>query len=47
MRTLESLSPWRSGRMEKVHGKPKEKVDTGKTADGHAYFINEYPASKS
>src|SRR5437667_5046999 len=33
--------------MEKVHGKPKEKVDTGKTGDGHAYFINEYPASKS
>ena len=33
--------------MEKVHGKPKEKVDTGKTADGDAYFINEYPASKS
>ncbi len=33
--------------MEKVHGKPKVKVDTGKTVDGHAYFINEYPASKS
>jgi hypothetical protein len=33
--------------MEKVHGKPKEKVDTGKTADGRPYFINEYPATKS
>jgi hypothetical protein len=33
--------------MEKVHGKPKEKVDTGKTGDGRPYFINEYPATKS
>ena len=33
--------------MEKVHGKPKEKVDTGKTGDGQSYFINEYPATKS
>jgi hypothetical protein len=33
--------------MEKVHGKPKEKVDTGKTGDGQPYFINEYPATKS
>ena len=33
--------------MEKVHGKPKEKVDSGKTGDGQAYFINEYPATKS
>jgi hypothetical protein len=33
--------------MEKVHGKPKEKVDTGKTGDGLPYFINEYPATKS
>jgi hypothetical protein len=31
----------------KVHGKPKEKVDTGKTGDGQSYFINEYPATKS
>src|SRR6266545_4881694 len=28
--------------MEKVHGKPKEKVDTVKTGDGQPYFINEY-----
>ncbi|HEU0273545.1 MAG TPA: hypothetical protein VFQ83_03355 [Candidatus Udaeobacter sp.] len=33
--------------MEKVHGKPKEKVDSGKTGDGQPYFINEYPATKS
>ena len=33
--------------MEKVHGKPKEKVDSGKTGDGDAYFINEYPATSS
>jgi hypothetical protein len=33
--------------MEKVHGQPKEKVDSGKTGDGHPYFINEYPATKS
>src|SRR6266498_4256793 len=25
--------------MEKTHGKPKEKVASGKTKDGHAYFI--------
>ena len=33
--------------MEKTHGKPKEKIASGKTADGHDYFINEYPASKT
>lgn len=33
--------------MEKTHGKPKEKIDKGKTGDGQPYFINEYPASKS
>ena len=32
--------------MEKVHGKPKEKVEAGKTGDGQPYFINEYPATK-
>jgi hypothetical protein len=31
--------------MEKVHGKPKEKIDSGKTGDGQPYFINEYPAA--
>jgi hypothetical protein len=33
--------------MMKTHGAPKEKVASGKTPDGHAYFINEYPATKS
>ncbi|HET9366495.1 MAG TPA: hypothetical protein VFO22_00375 [Candidatus Udaeobacter sp.] len=33
--------------MEKAHGKPKEKVDSGKTGDGQPYFINEYPATES
>jgi hypothetical protein len=33
--------------MEKVHGKPKEKIASGKTHDGHDYFINEYPATKT
>jgi len=33
--------------MEEVHGKPKEKIATGKTADGRDYFINEYPATKT
>jgi hypothetical protein len=33
--------------MEKVHGKPREKIDSGKTADGQPYFINEYPATPS
>jgi tetratricopeptide (TPR) repeat protein len=33
--------------MEKTHGRPKEKVASGKTKDGHDYFINEYPATKT
>jgi hypothetical protein len=33
--------------MEKRHGKPKEKIASGKTKDGHDYFINEYPATKT
>ncbi len=33
--------------MEKTHGKPKEKIASGKTHDGHDYFINEYPATKN
>jgi len=33
--------------MQKVHGTPKQKIESGKTGDGHAYFINEYPATKS
>jgi len=33
--------------MEKTYGKPKEKIASGKTTDGHDYFVNEYPASKT
>jgi hypothetical protein len=33
--------------MEKTHGKPKEKIASGKTGDGRNYFINEYPATKN
>jgi len=33
--------------MEKVHGLPKQKIDSGKTGDGHAYFVNEYSPSES
>jgi hypothetical protein len=33
--------------MAATHGKPKEKIASGKTKDGHDYFINEYPATKN
>ena len=33
--------------MESRHGKPKEKINIGKTGDGQAFFINEYPATKT
>lgn len=33
--------------MMKTHGAPKEKIASGKTKDGHEYFINEYPATKT
>jgi hypothetical protein len=33
--------------MAAMHGKPKEKIASGKTKDGHDYFINEYPATKT
>lgn len=33
--------------MEKIHGKPKEKIAVGKTSDDRDYFINEYPATKT
>src|SRR5437016_11173456 len=38
---------WAIKGMEEVHGKPKEKIAIGKTADGRDYFINEYPATKT
>jgi len=33
--------------MAKTHGKPKEKIASGKTHDAHDYFINEYAATKN
>ena len=33
--------------MKEKHGTPKEKIASGKTKDGHDYFINEYPATKT
>jgi tetratricopeptide (TPR) repeat protein len=33
--------------MKAKHGIPKKKIATGKTKDGHDYFINEYPATKT
>src|SRR6266550_4329707 len=33
--------------MTAQHGTPKEKIASGKTKDGHDYFINEYPATKT
>ena len=33
--------------MQAMRGTPKEKIASGKTKDGHDYFINEYPATKS
>ena len=33
--------------MQKTHDKPKDKIASGKTRDGHDYFINEYSATKS
>src|SRR5437773_811890 len=38
---------WAIKDMEKIHGRPKEKIASGKTKDGHDYFINEYPATKT
>src|SRR5690349_8230614 len=32
--------------MAAMHGKPNEKIASGKTNDGHDYFVNEYPATK-
>ena len=33
--------------MKAKHGIPKEKIASGKTKDGHDYFVNEYPATKN
>ena len=33
--------------MAAFHGKPKVKIASSKTKDGHDYFMNEYPATKT
>jgi tetratricopeptide (TPR) repeat protein len=38
---------WAIQGMKEKHGLPKEKIASGKTKDGHDYFINEYPATKN
>src|SRR6266571_4740054 len=38
---------WAIQGMKAKHGIPKEKIASGKTQDGHDYFINEYPATKT
>jgi hypothetical protein len=38
---------WAIQDMKAWHGTPKEKIASGKTKDGHDYFINEYPATKT
>ena len=38
---------WAIEGMKAKHGIPKQKIASGKTKDGHDYFINEYPATKT
>src|SRR6266496_2711209 len=38
---------WAIQGMKEKRGTPKEKIASGKTQDGHDYFINEYPATKT
>src|SRR5207245_8288004 len=38
---------WAIKGMMKTHGKPKEKIASGKTKDDCDYFNNEYPATKT
>jgi tetratricopeptide (TPR) repeat protein len=38
---------WAIQGMKAKHGTPKQKIASGKTKDGHDYFINEYPATKT
>src|SRR6266550_5134996 len=43
----EAFVAWAIQGMKAKHGIPKEKIASGKTKDGHDYFINEYPATKN
>jgi tetratricopeptide (TPR) repeat protein len=44
---VEAFVAWAIKGMKAKHGTPKQKIATGKTKDGHDYFINEYPATKT
>jgi hypothetical protein len=41
----EAFAAWAIEEMKKKKGSPKEKIASGKTRGGEAYFINEYPAT--
>jgi tetratricopeptide (TPR) repeat protein len=43
----EAFVAWAIQGMKAKHGIPKQKIASGKTKDGHEYFINEYPATKT
>ena len=43
----EAFVAWAIQGMKSKHGIPKEKIASGKTKDGHEYFVNEYPATKT
>jgi tetratricopeptide (TPR) repeat protein len=44
---VDAFVAWAIKGMKAKHGTPKEKIASGKTKDGHDYFINEYPATKT
>ena len=44
---VEAFAAWAIKGMKAKHGTPKQKIAVGKTKDGHDYFINEYPATKT
>ena len=44
---VNAFAAWAIKGMKAKHGTPKEKIASGKTKGGYAYFINEYPATKS
>jgi len=44
---VDAFVAWAIEGMTAKHGIPKQKIASGKTKDGHDYFINEYPATKN
>src|SRR5262245_34832182 len=44
---VDAFVTWAIQGMKAKHGTPKQKIASGKTKDGHDYFINEYPATKT